>query len=169
MIDPKINETASRGLAALHRALGDMTEPNQEIGEVMIQSTKDRFPQGIAPDGTPWAPKSQATIQAQRRGEGRGRNARVDFRPLFGPSRSLSTQISYIAGPDSVEWGSNLIYAGVQQLGAGKGAFGTMSNGSPIPWGQIPARPFLGLSTQDNETIVATVEDWLGRVADGPS
>lgn len=57
--------------------------------------------------------------------------------------------------------GSNLIYAAVQQFGAGKGQFGNMANGSPIPWGNIPARPFLGISPEDETNILALIADFI--------
>lgn len=149
----------------LAAAQADRSELMQDLGELLMQSTKDRFPTGQAPDGTPWAPKSQATLDSYRSREARKRNASVPFRPLFGPSGRLSSEIFYEAGPQSVEIGSALIYAAVMQEGAEKGAFGSMANGSPIPWGDIPARPFLGLSPDDETNVQATVEEWLERVA----
>ncbi|PWE29972.1 phage virion morphogenesis protein [Maritimibacter sp. 55A14] len=140
--------------------LTDMTDLMEELGELLVASTKDRFTEGKAPDGTPWAPKSQATIAAYL-----ARGDRVAFRPLFGPSGRLSSEIAHRAGPQSVEVGSSLIYAAVQQFGAAKGAFGTNAIGRPIPWGNIPARPFLGLSEEDETNILATIDEWLARSA----
>ena len=77
----------------------------------------------------------------------------------------MRSQIFFNAGDDWVEWGSNAIQSAVMQFGAGKGAFGTTSRGGPIPWGDIPARPFLGLSDEDRTAIVQTIEDWLERAA----
>lgn len=139
----------------------DMTPVMQDLGELLVNSTKQRFPEGVSPDGTPWAPKSQATIDAFRSREGRKKNASIDFRPLFGPSGRLSSEFSWEAGPSSVEIGSSLIYAAVQQFGAAKGAFGATSKGSSIPWGNIPARPFLGISDEDEVNIRATIADYL--------
>jgi phage gpG-like protein len=91
---------------------------------------------------------------------------RVDVRPLFGPTGLLSQQIFHEANATGVSWGSNLIYSAVMQFGAAQGAFGSMSNGSPIPWGNIPARPFIGVSAEDQSNIIATLEDWLEGAAD---
>lgn len=147
-------------LGRLSRALTDMTPVMQEIGEMLVDSTKQRFKEGVAPDGSAWAPKSPATLAAYKR-----RGDRVDMRPLFGPSGRLSSEINYLAGPESLEVGSSLIYAAVQQFGAAQGAFGANTAGRPIPWGNIPARPFLGLSDHDRTNIVETVSEWLERVA----
>jgi phage virion morphogenesis protein len=127
--------------------LGDMTDVMQDIGELLMTSTKDRFAKGEAPDGSKWAAKSPNT---------KGR----DRRPLFGPSGMLSSQIFYQAAPDSVEVGSNRVYAAMMQFGGTKDQF-------PHLWGDIPARPFLGVSEDDRSGILATVEEWLATSAQG--
>lgn len=162
MITLDLNDDISPMLERLAARLTDMTPVMQELGELLTESTKQRFKDGVAQDGTPWAPKSQTTIDAYK-----AHKDRVDLRPLFGPSGRLSSEIHYVAGPVSMEIGSSLIYSAVQQMGAGKGAFGSMSNGSPIPWGNIPARPFLGLSDDDQVAITETIESWLQGGAEG--
>jgi hypothetical protein len=47
-----------------------------------------------------------------------------------------------------------MIYAGVQQEGAERGAFGQTKHGSPIPWGDIPAREMFGVSQDDEVEVV---------------
>lgn len=148
-------------LEAISARLSDMTEVFQDIGEYLVDSTKQRFNDGVAPDGTAWAPKSQATIDSYRQREAKAGNAAIDFRPLFGASGSLSSNIVYEASADSVTWGSPMIYAAVQQFGASKGEFGAASNGSSIPWGDIPARPFIGISDEDRQVITADLSEWI--------
>ncbi|MEQ5870238.1 phage virion morphogenesis protein [Sagittula sp. NFXS13] len=154
-------------LARVIAKLGDTTELMQDIGELMVNSTKQNFAEGTDPDGDAWAPKSMATLEAYRRREGKKANASVPSRPLIGVTRMLSTTISYEAQNGSVEWGSNQIQAAVMQFGAKKGAFGTASNGSSIPWGNIPARPFLGFGEADKTAIQETIEDYLQQASDG--
>lgn len=147
----------------------DMTPVMQDLGELLINSTKQRFPEGVSPDGTPWAPKSQATIDAFRSREGRKKNASIDFRPLFGASGRLFSEFSWEAGPSSVEIGSSLVYAAAMQFGMAKGYAGTASGTDKrgrlysfsIPWGNIPARPFLGISDEDEVMIRETISDYL--------
>jgi phage gpG-like protein len=137
----------------------------QDIGEALVASTEKRFKDGTSPAGLPWAPKSPTTLAAYS-----ARRLRADPRPLFGPSGILSTTIFYDVAPDgsSVEVGSNRIYSAVMQFGAAKGAFGQTSKGGSIPWGNIPARPYLGLSQSDESEIVATINEWLDSLgADG--
>ena len=83
--------------------------------------------------------------------------------PLIGLSETLSNRSShnYTAKADSVTWGTNRKQAAVMQFGAQKGAFGLSDNGSSIPWGDIPARPFIGVGQEDIDTIVELAEDHL--------
>lgn len=171
MITIELNDEAlQEGLARLTGLMSDLSPVMKDLGELLMLSTKERFPQGVAPDGTPWAPKAAATIERYL-----SRGDRADSRPLFGPSGALAEEIFYDAGPDQVEIGSNRIYAAVMQFGAAKGAFGPYAGvdkkgrrySGTAPWGNIPARPFLGLSDEDEVNLVATVEEWLARVAGG--
>lgn len=166
MIEHKIDLSAAEALfAALDAALTDMTPVMDDLGELLTTSTKDRFPTGTAPDGTKWAPKSPTTLNRY----GAKKSNRVDSRPLFGPTGLLSQQIFSESGATEVSWGSNLIYSAVMQFGAAKGAFGTMANGASIPWGNIPARPFIGVSATDEANIIATLENWLSGAVDQAS
>lgn len=163
MISIEINsDTITPGLDELSRLLDDLTPVMQAIGEYLVEATNRRFQEGKAPDGSPWAPKSAATLANYKR---RGVNAP---KPLFGESRALSSQIFYQAGRYQVEVGSPRIYAAAMQFGAAKGAFGTTSRGAPIPWGNIPARPFLGISAEDETAIVGIVGEWIERATGQP-
>lgn len=146
-----------QALREAQQRLANMEPAYQDIGEQLVLSTKKRFAEGRAPDGSAWAPKKPSTIEHYRR---LGHPA--DPRPLHGPSKRLSNEIAAFANAAGVEVGSNLIYSGVMQEGAAKGAFGTTSRGRPIPWGTIPARVWLGLSDQDERDILDIVDEHLG-------
>jgi phage virion morphogenesis protein len=136
-------------LAALQRLVAtgaDLTPVYYDIGEYLVTSTKDRFAAGVAPDGTPWAPLSPVTVA--RKGHGK---------PLIGESRRLGTEIHYLVLGDGVEVGSSLEYAGTQQLGAKAKSF----TGGKSPWGDIPARPFLGLSEDDQAAVLDILQEHL--------
>ena len=174
MIEVEFNEGEQIAalFARLRAHLSDLSPVMQDIGEQQVAATRGRFLAGQAPDGSVWAPKSPATLAAQA-----ARGDRADPRPLFGPSRRLSTEIFYRVAPGgaSVTIGSSLIYAAVQQYGAAQGQFGARMGRTrpsekrpqsqdyffPIPWGDIPARPFLGLSDQGRSDIVAILTEWL--------
>ena len=61
----------------------------------------------------------------------------------------------------SVEVGSLFVYAGTHQFGAEKGSFGSTAKGTPIPFGDIPARPFLGLSDADGDELTDILRDFI--------
>ncbi len=151
----EFNDSELKALDRLTAGLGDMTPAMQEIAEYMVVSTKDRFPKGISPEGQPWAAKSQTTLDAYAR-----RGDRLDTRPLFGPSGQLSQMIFAQAGPDSAEWGSPMIYSAAMQFGAAQHAFGPST-----PWGDIPARPFLGASEADKTVISEIVMEYVAGLS----
>lgn len=156
------DEQIAAQLGRLASGMEDMAPAMQEIAEYLVVTTKDRFPSGIAPAGTPWAPKSPTTLQAYA-----ARHDRQDPRPLFGPSGALSSTIFSVATSTSAEIGSGLIYSAVMQFGAGKGAFGKTSRGGAIPWGNIPARPFIGLSETDRAGILDITAEYIEALSQG--
>lgn len=151
-------------LGELARRLTDMSTVMNTIGDDMIERTEANFLSGTSPDGIPWAPKSQATLDAYA-----ARKKTVSTKPLIGPSRTLSTSIFAQPSTTSVAWGSDMPQAAVMQFGAQAGEFGATigrdKNGREFmvstPWGDIPARPFIGVGQDDETAIVATLEEWL--------
>lgn len=142
--------------AAFKRLAGKLDNPRPlllAIGEDLVDSTLRRFGTSTAPDGGKWPENSALTIL--RSGQGAAK------KPLIGAGRSLSTQIHYAVDGSTLTVGSPMIYARVQQQGAKQGEFGRTKHNGPIPWGNIPPRPFLGISAGDREAIVRTVEDYL--------
>lgn len=140
--------------AALNRLIAagrDKTPLMRDIGEHLLNTTRERFSTEKAPDGTPWAPLSETTRRRKKRNAGK----------ILTLSGILGRQLAYRAAPNHVAVGSPFIYAGTHQFGAARGAFGTTSRGFPIPWGDIPARPFLGLSGEDEGEIRALLNDYL--------
>lgn len=158
-----VHDEITPALTRVAAALDDPAPLYQDLGEYLVKSTTDRFPTGRAPDGSVWAPKSPTTLAAY----GARKTNRLDTRPLFGPSGILSSTIFYQADASGVEWGSSRIYAGVMQMGAGKGAFGRTSRGAPIPWGNIPARPFVGISAEDETNILDIIAESMEGAAEG--
>ena len=144
-----------RGIAQL----SDMTEVFNDIGEQMLAATKQRFEDGRAPNGQKWAPKSNATIEHYTR---LGYGSLAKLKPLIGHGKTLSQDIIVNHSRHAVVIGSAALYSRVMQEGATKGAFGSDRNGRPLPWGRIPARVWLGLSRQDENDIVAIVEEKIG-------
>lgn len=150
MIEIDIDDAAvTAALSRLVRALSDPEPALQEAGEYLVEAARRRFADKTAPDGTRWRRNRPATIARK------GRND-----PLIGESKRLSREIHYRARGDRLEIGSPLEYAAVQQFGARRGAFGATRKGAPIPWGRIPARPFLGLSDDDAAEVVDILTEY---------
>lgn len=157
MLTTQFNATAAT--EAIRKAtaeLEDMTPIYRDVVEYMVEATRKRFTQGVGPDGKAWAPKKASTLDRYKR-LGYGNLKRV----LIGPSRQLSRQIVGEAAKTGAVIGSALIYSGVMQDGAEKGAFGADRRGRPIPWGTIPARVWLGISPADETAIVEIVDEHL--------
>lgn len=149
--------------AALVRQLGDLigalTNPEpalRSIGEKLQRTTQERFDPGQkrAPDGTPWARNSPVTIARKGRDN-----------PLYERGNLQNTVDYQVLGTRGVEVGTNLVYGAAHQFGMVKGYAGRTRRGAPIPWGNIPARPFLGLSDQDADDAVRVLRSYLARQA----
>lgn len=149
------DRTVKAWLAKLERVVTDMTPAMRAIGHFLAESARLRFRDSTAPDGRRWAPLSPVTIARRRKGSST---------PLLDTGR-LRNSITFRADRRSADIGTNVIYAAVQQLGARKGAFGRTRRGSPIPWGNIPARPYLGVSADDRRDIVGLLRDVIQREA----
>lgn len=174
----------SQKLEKLIRSVENTRPVLELIGEMLVDSTKLRFATSTAPDGTRWAPNTQVTILRYlsnksgkfskagkrvgdkdgyffKKGANKGRLASkgIDVvtgkRPLIGLSSDLGRQIYPNIDGNTLYIGSTMKYAAVQQFGATAKQFGK------APWGDIPARPFLGLSDQDRANILDTISDYL--------
>ena len=147
MISISVND--SQVLATLNELLsrGQNLRPAfAEIGEDLVESTKRRFATATGPGGSTWAANSPVTI-AQYPG--------TTKKPLTGQSRALQTTIAYqLQGSMGVSIGSPSVYAAMQQFGGTKAQF-------PHLWGDIPARPFLGISTTDRANILDILGSYL--------
>lgn len=118
----------------------------KNVGEHLLNSVKDNFENESAPDGTRWKTLSSATRDQRSKKYG---NAPVT---ILRASGDLMNSINMQASNDDARIGSSLVYAAIHQLG------GDAGRGKKVI---IPARPYLGLSSGDEEEIFAIAEDWL--------
>lgn len=147
MIEIKVdNKAVNDALERLASASANPRPALLAIGESLVLSTKKRFETSTAPDGTRWTPNSPSTL-ARKKGN----------KPLIGKTGNLAQQISYAIDGNGLRIGSPMEYAAMQQFGGHKSKF-------PHLWGDIPARPFLGISDADEQMIVSTVTDYLRGV-----
>ena len=152
-----VSVTDSSALDAFNRliAFGESPQPALlAIGEKMLEFTRARFVTSTDPYGNAWAPNADTTLRNALHSSGksftkkgalskRGTEYLLSKKPLIGESKSLSTQFNTtVLGGNLVTISSPMIYAATQQFGASQGQFGRDSRNHPIPWGDIPARPF---------------------------
>lgn len=140
--------------AALARLDGIAAAPREElaegIGRLVQEQTRRRIEvDKTTPDGQPWKPNNAGT-------------------PILFASGMLSQSIDYLASPESVIIGSGLIYARIHQTGGkivARAADALMFQiGNALVMVQsvtMPARPYLGLSTQDRADVLDAARDWL--------
>lgn len=136
-------------LANLQRRVSDLTPVMHDIGQALVEGMRARLRDGRDVEGRPFAPNSPVTL-ARKKGA----------RPLV-DSGTMAGQFAYQAGRDYVEAGSNAEQAATLHFGARQGAFGHDRRGHPLPWGDIPARPFVGLSKEDEQAVLETIAEAL--------
>ena len=137
------NSPVTEALQQLLERTDNIDPVLQEIGEHLVFTTKRRFTTKTAPDGTPWDDNSDLTQSIK------GRND-----PLVGESGRLGNEIYYQVRGGVLQIGSPMEYAAMQQFGGTREQF-------PHLWGNIPARPFLGVSDDDEETILDVLAESL--------
>lgn len=121
------------------------------IGAELESQTRRRIQdEKQSPDGTPW--EEWSVTHAATRHSGHS---------LLQGGGDLLDSVQFVVTGDQVEVGSNMVYAGVMQDGAKQGEFGRSSRNGPIPWGDIPAREYLGISDENAADIIAAANDWI--------
>lgn len=139
-------------LQSIHDKTGNLRPALLEIGEVVAESTKQRFVTATDPDGNKWALNTPATLLAEDKF---GNLRKVGDTPLTNHG-DLARSIAYklVDGNKGVEIGTNAVQAAMMQFGGTKAEF-------PHLWGDIPARPFIGISESESTHILDLLESYL--------
>lgn len=162
----------------LEKKLGDLTPALQDIGEYLQIAHAQRFKDQVSPDGNAWEPLSPSYQRRKKK----NRN-----RILFADG-NLANSLRYQIGNNELKFGTNLPYAAIHQFGGEiniaarsqkmyfkQNKDGTVGNrftkkdkSNFEQWGtrgahkiKIPARPFLGTSSADNEEILQLLTEHL--------
>lgn len=149
-----------RRLREIGERAEDLTPLMEMIGSRLVEAAQNRIDDTNAgPDGVPW-PQSLRVKEA-------GGKTLYDL-------GTLRNSITYRAQAREVEIGSNLIYAAIHQFGgdivprtAGALTF-RLANGQMVTCGKvtIPARPYLGISAEDEASLTDVAAAWLLDAAD---
>lgn len=109
------------------------------VGALLASSAKRRIrSEKRGPDGEPWRSWTPAYAATRHAGQS-----------LLLAGGGLDDSITHLVAGHGVEVGSNLVYAAIHQL-----------SGAGTSRPNIPARPYLGVSDEDAQDIVALAEDW---------
>lgn len=169
-------------LAAASERTGDLAPLMREISAILLFGTQRRFERQEDPAGAKWKPLSPRTaarrIGRRRRGSGN----------ILRQEGHLYGSITAEASGDEAAVGSNVAYAAIHQLGGAvthparerqlflarrnvgnrfvrakdrirKREIRVATKAYQIT---IPARPYLGVSDQDRESILAAAADHVG-------
>lgn len=121
------------------RRLGDLYFDNQKMqkfsrlaGAEMVYQTEERFVGQHDLQRQPW-------LLSQRAIRDNGKTLRDTGR--------LMASLTWVALPDGVKWGTNVIYGPMMHYGGKKSLF-------PHLWGDIPARPYMGMNENDRASVL---------------
>lgn len=140
---------------AVHEALKRLADRGanlrpvlDEIGEHLLETTQHRFSERQGPDGEAWPAVSAK--YAARKAAGKATREKGDARTrdpadLLLLTHHLFDNMARQTDANSVTVGSPEVYAATHQFGRGA----------------IPARPFLGASTDDLRAILGLLQDHL--------
>lgn len=148
MIELEVNfDGLEEGLTRLIALGRDMSPIARQVAGVLADAPERAFAGQRDPvTGRGWHDLSPVTIarRAQKGHDG----------PILQVSGLLAGSIQADSGRDYAIVGTNEPHAPTHQFGAVRGAFGRTRRGGPIPWGNIPPRPFLGVGPEDEEEIL---------------
>lgn len=128
------------------------------IAETMLSSVQTNFLESgrnVSGDTKQWHPLSETTLLRR----GNKRNS-----PILRVSNRLYHSLHSAYNNDTASVGTNVVYAALQHYGAKKGQFGSW-RGHPIPWGDIPARPYMMLTNQDIQDINDFIAEKINEAA----
>lgn len=145
--------------AALNRLIAIGQSPREAMRDIAAygeDSTQRRFADGKGPDGEAWKPSWRV--------QEKGGKTLID-------SGRLLNSITSDSGDDFAEWGSNVIYARIHQLGgeilpkSKKALFFRTPDGGgrSVKKVTMPDRPYLGINEDDEENIIDIVNRHLAE------
>lgn len=183
MAGVRLEYDAAAVLAQLNAAAGLLDDPRRmllDMAESLLATTQQRFRTQTGPDGSQWQALTPAYQRRKRKNKGR----------ILVLNAYLMNQLAYQVNDNELLVGSNLPYAAIHQLG---GTINVVARQRDIYFrrdkngevGQrfvkrsrsnfaqrvtigpytitIPARPYLGISTQDEISLVEIATRYLER------
>ena len=127
MIDANLSggDEIIRRLGALYFDNQKMQKFSRLVGAEMVNQTEERFYNQHDLGRQPWLPSKRALEQG-------GQTLRKDGR--------LLASIKWVALPDGVKWGTNVVYAKAMHYG--------------LPYRNVTPRPFMGMNDDDRASVL---------------
>ncbi|HHE3720927.1 phage virion morphogenesis protein [Pasteurella multocida] len=158
----EINTAQLTGI--LNKAVQTLANPKLmfgEMGETLIDIHRIRFTQQQAPDGTPWLPLKDWYQQSKKKNADK----------ILTLDGHLHGTLRYQANNQGVIFGSDRPYAAIHQFGGtikpkNKNVL-KLGVGDNMPYAQsvtIPARPWLGVSIDDERRLIKIAHNHLEKV-----
>ena len=167
----KIDDRAiQRKLQELEKKADNLHPCLKNIGEYLVDATQGRFSNEVDPEGKKWAALKQST-------KDRKKNTKI-----LTESSGLRDSIVYAVRNNGLKVGTNKIHGATHQFGLDKDLhvpahkrLVTTAFKKPLKfpvWAEvkahtfnpkIPARPFLGFSTEDRQEILDIAQDFINR------
>lgn len=147
MIKITLNDT--QAVSALQKIASQLEQPRKlygVLGETLKKIHTNRFKAEKAPDGNKWQPLSTRTLERKRQ---RGKSTKILRQDGY-----LADTTAYNVKADKVEFGSARKYARLHQFGGKAGRAKKVA---------IPARPWLGVSRQEERLLIEKAHRHLDR------
>ena len=123
-----------------------LTHLTDDISAEVVSQTQHRISdEKTSPDGVAWAAWSEVHAASRHSGQSL----------LMGEGELLKSIEASRSGSNVIV-GSSLEYAAMMQHGGTKAQF-------PNLWGDIPARPYLGIAEKNETSLGHILDDWANR------
>lgn len=133
-------------LGSLLDKLDDLSEPMNDIAAVLESATEGAFEAEADPvTGQAWQSLSDAYLKANPKHQG-GKILQVS-------AGGLAASVTADSGDFWAAIGSNKIYAAIHQFGG--------TDDMPAGPAGIPARPYLGVSREDEQSMLGVLGEYL--------
>ncbi|MFK3859296.1 phage virion morphogenesis protein [Pseudoalteromonas rhizosphaerae] len=123
-------------LTQLVKNLDNLAPALGNVGEHLMLTHRDHFDEQHSPDGDPWQPLSPDYAKRKKKNKDKILRLNDILRDTF----------AYNVGDESLEFGTNMEYGAIHQFGGTSDMIPRLA--------AIPARPFLGLSTDDEKEVI---------------
>jgi phage virion morphogenesis protein len=130
-------------LTTLVKNLDNLAPALGNVGEHLMLTHRDHFDEQSSPDGTPW--QALSPDYAKRKKKNKDKILRLND--------ILRDTLAYNVGDESLEFGTNMEYGAIHQFGGTSDMVPRLA--------AIPARPFLGLSDDDEKEVILVLGKFI--------